>query len=113
MKCEVNSGRTHDVLISKEISYKSFKEICSGEKTKVNLGFNNDPNWMFVENNTLMEIPKQTFKYGERASVSHAWEIFKSFFSLHNIEPTWLNCDWSWGWYNPDLGGWTGCMGKV
>ena len=39
MRCQVTSNKTHGILISKEISYKSFKEICSGEKKKVNLGY--------------------------------------------------------------------------
>ena len=38
MKCEVNSNTAHNVLISKEISYNNYKEICSGEPKKVKLG---------------------------------------------------------------------------
>ena len=110
MKCEVTSNTTHDVLISKEISYKSYKEICSGEPKKVNMGYNNDPKAMSVENNTLVHLPR---KNGVNTAMAWDWEILSKFFSIHNIEPNWLNCNYTWGWYDEDLGGWTGCMGKV
>ena len=113
MKCQVTSEEIHDVLISKQISYKSFKEICSGEKKKVNLGFNNDPLFMTVKNNSITSTPPQSYIKGKESWFSQTWEIFTKFFSLHNIEPNWLNCDMIWGWYDEDLGGWTGCLGKV
>ena len=114
MKCQVNSQSSNYVLISKAISYKSYKEICRGEKKKVNLGYNNDYNLLKVKNNTLMPYPPLgTFLYAERSSFSYVWEVLSKFFSLHNIEPNWLNCDFTWGWYDEKVGGWTGCMGKV
>ena len=114
MKCVVSSRTTHKVLISTEISYKSFKEICSGEKKKVNLGYNNDYNILKVENNTLMPYPPLgTYLYGERAQLSYTWEVLLKFFSVQNIEPNWLNCDYTYGYYDEELGGWTGCIGKV
>ena len=114
MKCEVTSNTTHNVLISKEISYNSYKEICSGEPKKVNLGYNNDYNILKVENNTLMPYPSYgDFLYGEISQLSYNWEVLSKFISIHNIEPNWLDCNYPWGWYDEDLGGWTGCMGKV
>ena len=114
MKCEINSRITYEVLISKEISYKSYKEICSGEPKKVNLGFNNDYKIQKVENNTLMPYPPLgTYLYGESSALSYSWEVLLKFFSIHSIEPNWLNCDFTWGWFDAELGGWTGCMGQV
>ena len=113
MKCEVTSTTTHDVLISKDSSWKSYKEICSGEKKKVNMGFNNDPLIMTVENNTLMPYPPVGFSLGEASSLSFDWEVLSKFFALHNIEPTWLDCNYTWGWYDEEQGAWTGCVGKV
>ena len=102
MKCQITSSTTHGVLISKEISHKSYKEICKGEKKKVNLGYNN------------VIIP-YVFKYiyGQHSQLSRDWEVLYKFFAIHNIEPSWLDCGMSWGWYNEKLGEWTGCMGKV
>ena len=114
MKCQVTSKSTHRVLISKEIEYKSYKDICSGEPKKVNLGYNNDYNLFKVENNTLMPYPPLgTHLYRERSTFSEDWEVLSKFFSIHNIEPNWLNCNMISGWYDEDLGGWTGCLGKV
>ena len=113
MKCDSTSNTTHDVLISKEIRCKSYKEICNGERKKVNIGFNNDVPLMIVENNTLTSTPPQSFIKGQNSWMAQTWEVFSKFLSQHNIEPNWLNCHFSWGWYNPDLGAWTGCMGKV
>ena len=115
MKCQVNSNTTHGVLISKEISYKSYKEICSGEKKKVNLGYNNVDNMLKVENNSLVPIPKtlKDYIHGIYASMSYEWEVLSKFFSIQNIEPNWLHCNFSGGWYDEELGGWTGCMGQV
>merc|ERR550519_92728 len=56
MRCQVTSNKTHGILISKEISYKTYKEICSGKTKKVNLGYNLY-DWFQVENNTLMPYP--------------------------------------------------------
>ena len=122
MKCQVSSKTTHDVLISKEIRYKSFKEICNGEKKKVNLGFNLDLDFMKVENNKLMPVPQScgmsegdddSCIHGDASKMSQDWEVLSKFLSTHNLEPNWLDCNMTWGWYDEDLGEWTGCMGKV
>ena len=114
MKCDVTSYTTHDVLISKEISYKSYKEICSGEPKKVNLGYTNSDKRFKAENNTLIPYPPIGFYlFGEISELSFDWEVLSKFFSIHNIEPYWLDCNYTSGWFDLDLGGWTGCVGKV
>ena len=113
MKCEVSSTRAHGVLISKEISYKSYKEMCRGEPKIVKLGFYNNKEAMVVENSTLMQIPKQKYIFGEYSEMSKDWEVLSKFFSMYNIEPNWLDCNYTYGWYDYELGGWTGCVGKV
>ena len=115
MKCEVTSHTTHDVLISKEVRWKSYKEICLGEPKEVNLGFWGNWGGMKVVNNTLQtrRRPAQVYIDGSGASMSLDFEVLLNFFSIHNIEQNWLHCNWTYGWYAEDLGGWTGCMGKV
>ena len=112
MRCEVSS-RAQEVMISREIRVPSYKDICGGEKKKVNIGYNNDEGMIEVQNNTLMHVPKPKIIYGRFSALSYDWEVLSKFFSIHNIEPTWLNCHFTWGWYDEELGGWTGCMGKV
>ena len=114
MKCETTSDTTHNALISKEISYRSYKEICSGEPKKVNLGYNNEHVMLEVENNTLMPYPRLGyFLYGEISQHSYNWEVLSKFISIHTIEPNWLDCNYTYGHYDEDLGDWTGCIGKV
>ena len=73
---------------------------------------------MEVENNTLMHVPQRfptnSFSvHGAQSSFSWDWEILSKFLAIHNIEPNWLDCNFTFGWFDEDLGGWTGCMGKV
>ena len=115
LKCFINSNTTHDVLISKEIVYKSYKEICSGEPKKVNLGYFRNADHFKVEDNSLVHIPRNPEDniYGRYSSLSYNWEVLSKFFSMYNIEPNWLDCNYTYGWYDDELGEWTGCMGKV
>ena len=68
---------------------------------------------MKVENGTLMPIPKQVYTYGKYPQMSYDWEVLYKFFSIYSIEPNWLDCEGTSGWYDEDLGEWTGCFGKV
>ena len=113
MKCQVTSDTTHKVMISREVKVPSYKEICGGEKIRVHLGYNNDPRIFKVENNTLLHDPPQRGLKGEYSEMPQSWEVLVKFFPLYNIEPIWLNCELSWGWYDEEQGVWTGCMGKV
>ena len=97
-------------MISREVEVASYKDVCGGEKRRVNFGYFQYPNILEVEDNKLVE-----FMSIDKIELSDAydWEILKIFFSIHNIEPNWLNCNGVAGYYDEDLGGWTGCMGKV
>ena len=112
MKCQVTSDTTRKVMISREVKVPSYKDICGGEKTRVHLGYNNDLVFK-VRNNTLLQKPLERSLKGVSSEISRNWEVFHKFFSLYNIEPIWLNCNMSWGWYDDEQGAWTGCMGKV
>ena len=113
MKCQVTSETTRKVMISREVKVPSYKEICGGEKIRVHLGYNNDPGIMKVEDNKLLQVPSKRYLKGEQSVISPNWEVLYKFFSLYTIEPIWLNCNYSWGWYDEEKGAWTGCMGKV
>ena len=115
MKCQVNSNVTHSVMISKDSRFKSYKEICSGEKKKVNLGYWGNYFDFKVENKSLVHIPRTLDDNipGTSSVMPYEWEVLSKFFLTHNIEPNWLHCNFSAGHYDDELGGWTGCMGKV
>ena len=115
MRCQVTSNKTHGILISKEISYKSYKEICSGESKKVNLGYNWAGGVFEVVNNSLVHLLREPehYMHGKYWAMAYDWEVLSKFFSIYNIEPNWLDCNFSSGHYDEDLGGWTGCLGQV
>ena len=113
MKCQVTSDTTRKVMISRVVKVASYKEICGRKKKRVHIGYNNDPVLMTVENNKLIEDPPKRKLKGTGSNVSRVWEVLNKFFSIHNIEPIWHDCNWSWGWYDEEQGAWTGCMGKV
>ena len=41
------------------------------------------------------------------------YEILKSFFQNNYINPTWIDCNYTWGWFDNETGHWTGAVGKV
>ena len=86
--------------------------MCSGEKKIVNLGYVGGYEF---ENNTMVHLPKRlrSYIYGINPSMAEDWEVLTEFFSNYNIEPNYLDCNGTYGWYDEDLGGWTGCIGKV
>ena len=102
--------------LSKEISYRGYKEICSAEKKQVNLASANQ--WFFmVRGQFLVPIPRTMFPdinmKGRYPAMSMDWEVLTKFFSNNNIQPVWLDCTNDYGTFDPQLGKWDGCMGKV
>ena len=41
------------------------------------------------------------------------WEILSSFVERNNLFVNWIDCNYTWGWYDDDTGKWTGAIGKV
>ena len=115
VKCDVNSNVTHAVMISKGSSFKSYKEICSGEKKKVNLAYWGNWGGYIVENNSLVHIARKLLDniYARASNMPYDWEILSKFFSTYNIEQNWKHCNFTTGHYDEEMGGWTGCIGKV
>ena len=86
--------------------------MCSGEKKIVNMGYIGEPEFV---NNTMdfTERKPHMYIYGVNPSMAEDWEVLTKFFSNYNIEPNYLDCNGTYGWYDEDLGGWDGCIGKV
>ena len=91
----------------------TYKHVCRGEQKKVNLGYNNDPGIFKVENNTLLPEPEKREPKGKESKISQDWEALSTFINIHKIAPTWLDCGYSWGYFDEEEGSWTGCIGKV
>ena len=46
-------------------------------------------------------------------NVAWEWEIQEAFFETNNIQPTWLNCYYTWGTLNYTTGQWSGAVGMI
>ena len=47
----------------------------------------------------------------ELSRIPYDFEILEVFFENKNIN--WINCNYTWGWYDDETGRWTGAVGKV
>ena len=74
-----------------------------------------DPDLVVQNNSLVVPLPRGPEDYikGVLTSKSKDWEVLSKFLSNHKIEANWLHCQYIAGYYDEDLGGWTGCMGKV
>ena len=112
MKCQVTSQNTRKVMISRDVKVASYKEICGGEKKRVNIGYRNERDWFKISDNSLLRDPPQSGLEvrGSRPHISHEWEVLPVFFQVHNIEPNWVQAELHW---NPEEGTLLGKVGKA
>ena len=54
---------------------------------------------------------RNQFIFGDLTNIPYNFEILKLFFKNKNIN--WINCNYTWGWYDDETGRWTGAVGKV
>ena len=89
----------------------SYKDICGGEKIRVHLGFVDD--FQTIQDNKIIQDPPKRDPKGVYSAMPMNWEVLQNFFSIYNIEQNWLDCNYDYGYYDEELGEWTGCIGKV
>ena len=94
-----------------------YKDLCK-EEHDVRIAYNNDEPYFVIDNitNTMVEYPKFHVGMGlisDHGQHSHEWEILKSFILKYNIKPSWINCNYTWGWFDDEAGHWTGAVGQV
>ena len=106
----------HKMMIFKNGTAKDdlqYKDLCK-EEHEVRIAYNNDINFK-IDNitNSMVEFPVWTSIIEEWGQISHEDAIIKSFFSKFNIKPTWINCNYTWGWFDNETEHWTGAVGQV
>ena len=91
-----------------------FNDLCN-EEHEVRIAYNNEWRTFEIGNkrNTMVEYPYWTPIVWEWGQISHEYTILKSFFSKFNIKPTWINCNFTFGWFDYEAGHWTGAVGQV
>ena len=55
----------------------------------------------------MVEYPYTT----QYTNIPYDFEILEKFFKNKNIN--WINCNYTFGWYDDESGRWTGAVGKV
>ena len=94
-----------------------YKDICV-ERFTVNLAYNNDLAIFEVENNSLVDLrEKYGYFHGEYVGlysyISDEDELLTTFISNYNLIVNWIDCNYTWGWFDYETGKWTGAVGKV
>ena len=70
-----------------------------------------------IENNSMVNtVVKYQYLHGlhtDSSYISQDNEILSIFFKNYDIIVKWINCNYTWGWYDVDMGKWTGAVGQV
>ena len=95
--------------VSKKIRYK---DICT-DKFLISVAYNNDYVSGFeIVNESMVEFPVDPVK-GLYSSIPYPGEILSAFLENHNIFVQWINCNFTWGWFDDESETWTGAVGQV
>ena len=49
----------------------------------------------------------------EVSTIPYDFEILEIFFKTKNVIINWINCNYTWGWFDDETERWTGAVGKV
>ena len=85
------------------------KDVCKTQGVRI--AFNQDTDFQYLENNNAMytDFPvSYSILFG-----SYPYEILTSFFTSHNLTPTWQDANYTWGSWDEETGLWTGAVGLV
>ena len=93
-----------------------YEDLCV-ERFAVSVAYNHDTYWFEFENDSMINLRE---KYGLLQEVgasfgqySYDSEILSKFFMNYNILVNWINCNYTWGWFDDETGKWTGAVGQV
>ena len=91
-----------------------YQDLCI-ERFAVNVAYNHDYTWFEVENNSLVDLrEKYGYLHGDKVGhYSYDTEILSKFIYNHNIIINWIDCNFTWGWFDYETGKWTGAVGQV
>ena len=75
----------------------------------INVAYNDVPEFFEIANNSMVEYPY--LEPGTYSYTPNDYEILEVFFK--NVKINWIDCNYTWGWYDHETGRWTGATGKV
>ena len=107
----------HKMMIFKNGTTKDnlqFNDLCN-EEHEVRIAYNNEEPYFVIDNitNTMVEYDLPPLMFQDYSEISYEYEILKTFFTKFNVKPTWINCNYTWGWFDDETGQWTGAVGQV
>ena len=101
--------------VSKNVRYQ---DLCV-ERFVVSVAYNHFLNVFEVENNSMVDL-REKYGYlhgyylvGVLSYIAEDDEILSMFFLNNNIIINWIDCNYTWGWFDYETGKWTGAVGKV
>ena len=108
------SNLPHKLTISKDGSAnKEYTDLCQAPQYNATIAYNNDPGWFELDDEgNLVEYPVSPINIHNRGYIWD-YEIMKSFLENYHITPTWIDCNFTWGWFDEETDHWTGAVGKV
>ena len=91
-----------------------YKDLCK-ELHHIRIAYNNEGKTFEIDNitNSMVEYPHNESVIQELGYISYDFEILGSFLSKFNVIPTWINCNYTWGWFDNETEHWTGAVGQV
>ena len=91
-----------------------YKDLCK-EVHNVRIAYNNEVDFFEIDNitNTMVEYDLPALMFQDYSEIAYEYEILKTFFTKFNVKPTWINCNYTWGWFDDEAGHWTGAVGQV
>ena len=81
------------------------------DSLSINVAYNDDPYYFEIVNNSMLEWHDYWGLWNEEYYIPYDFEILEIFFENKIIN--WINCNYTWGWYDDESGRWTGAVGKV
>ena len=79
----------------------------------INVAYNNEPGWFKVVSNSMFEWNDYWGLINDNTYIPYTYEILEIFFKTKNVIVNWINCNYTWGWYDDETERWTGAVGKV
>ena len=104
-----NKGRLDVVVKCLENLHFCFPYLK--DSLSINVAYNDDPGYFEIVNNSMVERYGNSGPIAGVSDISLPFEILEVFFENKNI--TWINCNYTKGWYDYETGRWTGTVGKV
>ena len=98
--------KTSQLLLKEGSVNKHVNEVCP--ESLVRVASNNFPGHFELDSETFTKM----IRYNEKPGEANDWEIFGTFFHNYNLVPLWIDCNYTWGWYEEEIG-WNGAVELV